>query len=690
MNSHFGDRSYRILKVLNDREKTKTHLVEDANLPESKFIVKQLRYSNSNTQNLRILSRLFNAKAAILQKLAQEHDQIQKLIACFEENEEFYIIKEFIPGLPLTDEILPGQPLKEDQVISLLSEILEILVFIHSNGVIHQNIKPANIIRRESDKKFVLVDFNTVNEAINTTVENIEYLPEEQIKGNLKYNSDIYALGIVAIAALLGLPTNEISKLRSQKNQLTGEIIWQNKILKFNKKLVKIINKMVRVDYRKRYQYATEVLDDLKKLANIEYQQQNQHQKQLFLMMTGIASCATLGVMTWFFQLPKSESNPQQKLYQEGVNKYDAGNYEAAVKDFSQLIELEPQNALAYNKRGDAYYRLGDYEQAQADSSQAILLNPQDANAYYDRAFALYELGNYKEAIANYTEAIKLNSQDAYAYYGRGLARVQLKDNKGALGDFTKAIAIKAQYTEAYLQRGILRRRLRLRQAAIQDFDTIIKINPSDAKAYYQRGLTQVINKQKNAGIQDYSDAININPKYIEAYLNRGDVYSDLGNKIEATEDYNKILQLDPKFIAAYIHRGIHRFSFGDYKGAIQDYTEALKLDPNDAAAYNNRGNAYLELGNKKAANQDYSQAIAIDPNNALAYYNRGVIRAKQKNKQGAIADFKKAGKLFQQQDEKDSYQDAQREIAILQNKSAGAKTTRPKSGKREKKVSGE
>ncbi len=681
MNSHFLDGRYRILKVLNDGEKAKTYLTEDVNFPVKQFVVKQLHRATENAQSLAILHRLFASKATTLEQLGQEHDQIQKLVGYFEENEQFYLVEEFIPGLPLTEEILPGQPLNEDQVINLLSEILEILVVVHSRGVIHQDIKPENIIRRDSDKKLVLVDFNTINEAI-ANFERLEYMPIEQANGNLKYNSDIYALGVVAIAALLGLPRNEISHLRNQKNRLTGEMVWENKNLKINKKLAKIINKMVRVDYRKRYQYATEVLDDLKKLTSLE--QQNQYQKKLFLVMTGIVGCVTLGVATWFLQLPKFESNPQKKLYQEGINKYDAANYEGAIQDFNQLIELEPKNALAYNKRGDAYYRLGDYEQAQADSSEAILLNPQDANAYYDRGFALYGLGKYKEAIADYTQAIKLNSQDAYAYYGRGLARVQLKDNKGALGDFSKAIAIKPEYSEAYLQRGILRRRLKLPQAAIQDFDRIIKIDPSDAKAYYQRGLTQVINKQKYAALQDYSDAININPKYIEAYLNRGDIYSDLGNKIEATEDYNTILQIDPKFIAAYIHRGIHRFSFGDYKGAIEDYSEALKLDPNDAAAYNNRGNAYLELGNKKAANQDYSQAIAIDANNALAYYNRGVIRAKQKNRQGAIADFKKAAKLFQQQGQKDSYQDAQREIAILQNRSAAGKTTRPKSGRRE------
>ncbi|MCW5314275.1 tetratricopeptide repeat protein [Nostoc sp. KVJ3] len=679
------DGRYRIIKILNDREKAKTYLVEDANLSDSQFIVKQLRSASNNSQTLTILGRLFASKAATLKKLGQEHNQIQKLIAYFEENEEFYIVQEFIPGNPLTDEIIQGQPLRERQVISLLSEILEILVILHSYGVIHRHIKPANIIRRESDKKLVLVDFSTVSEDITNPVDNLEYMPIEQVNGNVKYNSDVYALGIIAIAALLGLSGNEISNLQNQKNRLTGEIVWRNKNITVNSKLAKVINKMVRFDYRKRYQYATEVLDDLKKIANVDDDRQKQNYKKLLLVLTGIACCIALGIGTWQLRLLKPVNDAQQKLYQEGVNKYDVGNYEGAIEDFNQVIQSDPKNAMAYNRRGDAYYRLGDYEQAKADSSQAILLNPQDANAYFDRGFAFSELGKYKEAIADYTQAIKLNSQDAYAYYGRGLARTQLKDNKGAIGDFSKAIALKPQYPEAYLQRGILRRRLRQRREAIQDFDTIIKINPSDAKAYYQRGLTQSLNQQKYAALKDYTDAININPKYIEAYLNRGDAYSDLGNKVEATEDYNTILQIDPKFIAAYIHRAIHRFSFGDYKGAIEDYTTALKLNPNDIVAYNNRGNAYLELGNKKAANQDYSRAIAINANNALAYYNRGVIRIKQKNKQGAIADFKKAAKLFQQQGEKDSYQDAKREIAILENNSTPTKVTRLKSGKTEK-----
>ncbi|MDZ8050393.1 MAG: tetratricopeptide repeat protein [Aulosira sp. ZfuVER01] len=666
MHSHLLDARYRILTILSAEELAQTYLVEDTNLPDSQFVLKQLHPANKNPQDLKILNRLFTGEAETLEKLGQEHDRIQKLVGYFQENEEFYLVQEFIPGNSLAEEMLLGTPLESEQVINLLSEVLEILVFAHSHEVIHQNIKPTNIIRRESDKKLVLVDFGSIKEIVTTIVGNLEYIPVEQLHGNTQYNSDIYALGILAIAALIGLNANEVAILPSQKNLLTGEIVWRTKIPHINRELAKIIDKMVRFDYRKRYQSATEVLHDLKQLNNYGDEKQKHENRKPWLILTGIASCITLGVAAWFFLIPKPSSDPKL-LYLQGVEKYEAGKYQEAVNDFTQAIEINPRNALAYNRRGDAFYRLGDYQKSLSDSSKAIQLNPQDANAYYDRGFSHYELGKYKEAIADYTKAIKLNAKNPYNYYGRGLVRAKLKDHQGAMADFGKAIALKPKYTDAYLQRGILHRRLRHKQAAIQDFDTALEMNPHDAQAYYQRGLTQFTYNQNQAAIQDYNRAIESNPKYIEAYLNRGDVYSDMGKNLEATEDYNQVLLLNPKLSIAYIHRGRHRFSVGDYQGAIADYTEAIKLEPKNAAAYNNRGNAHLERGNKKAAIADYSQAIAVNSTYASAFYNRGLILAKQGNKKAAIADFQAAAKLFQKKGEKNSYQDAQREIKNLQ-----------------------
>ncbi|MEA5515688.1 tetratricopeptide repeat protein, partial [Nodularia sp. UHCC 0506] len=671
MNGQILDARYQILKVLNVGEVVQTYLVEDAMLPGKQLVVKQLHPGSDNLQELTILRELFADEAKKLKQLGEEQRQIQNLVTYFEDNEEFYLVQEYIIGNNLTAEIFIGTPLQEKKVIRILSEILEILVFVHGRGVIHQNIKPANIIRRNSDKKLVLVDFGIVQEVVTTIVGNIEYVPVEQLRGDPQYNSDIYALGLVAIAALIGLPANEISRLQNQKSLLTGEIIWRTKNIKVSKELAKIIDKMVRFNYRKRYQSVTEVLQDIQQVKSHKYIQPKQIYPKFWLILVGIAGFIGIVTATWFFQSMKTvvtEMNFEQ-LYQEGVRKFQAGEYQAAVEDFTQAIALDSQNYRAYNKRGDAFYQLGDYQQAKADSSKAIELNPQNDNAYYDRGFSLYELGKYKEAIADYTKAIELNPDNGYAYYGRGLALVKMQENKEANADFSAAIRLQPDYIEAYLERGILRRRLRIYKTAIEDFDAIIRINPDDARPYYQKGLIYATNNQKYAAISKFTQAISRNPNYAAAYLRRGDIQSELGYKLEANEDYNKALQLNPKWGAGYNHRGIHRFSFGDYKGAIADHTKAIELNSQDAAAFNNRGNANSQIWYLQAANEDYTQAIAINSKYGLAYYNRAVNRAKQKNKEGAIADFQEAIKLFQESGERKSLKDAQRELNLLLNR---------------------
>lgn len=114
-------------------------------------------------------------------------------------------------------------------------------------------------------------------------------------------------------------------------------------------------------------------------------------------------------------------------------------NHQRAIEIFTQVIEISPDDAVGYKKRGNARCDLGDYLQAIEDFTKAIQINPYDADAYFYRGNAFYELGDKPEAIEDYTQAIKINDSDADIYINRGKVRDELGDTQGAVADFNIA-----------------------------------------------------------------------------------------------------------------------------------------------------------------------------------------------------------------------------------------------------------
>lgn len=158
------DQRYQVLKVLGNGGFGQTYIAKDTRRPgEALCVVKHLKPAISNSKSLENAKRAFYSEAITLEKLGS-HDQIPQLLAYFEENQEFYLVQEFVDGHCLSTELLPNQRWNESQVIELLLEVLGILEFIHSQGVIHRDIKPDNIIRRQRDRKLVLVDFGAVKQ----------------------------------------------------------------------------------------------------------------------------------------------------------------------------------------------------------------------------------------------------------------------------------------------------------------------------------------------------------------------------------------------------------------------------------------------------------------------------------------------------------------------------------------------
>ncbi len=273
-------RRYQIIRVLGAGAFGQTYVAQDTHIPGNPTcVVKHLKPASNFPKFLETARQLFQREAETLVKLGK-HDQIPHLLAYFEEDQEFYLVQEFIEGHILTSELLPGQRLPESQVIQLLEEVLNILVFVHSQGVIHRDIKPDNIIRRSNDNKLVLIDFGAIkqvqNQQLPSTVEQEQeqsvasstrigtpgYTPTEQDRGKPRPCSDIYALGMIGIQALTGVFPQQL-----QEDDESGEIIWQHQA-QVSSELEAILTKMVRYHFKDRYQSATEALLALQLLKN--------------------------------------------------------------------------------------------------------------------------------------------------------------------------------------------------------------------------------------------------------------------------------------------------------------------------------------------------------------------------------------------------------------------------------------
>ncbi|BAT52083.1 Serine/Threonine protein kinase [Nostoc sp. NIES-3756] len=268
------DHRYQVIRVLATGGFGQTYIAEDTRRPGNPTcVVKHLQPATSDPRVFETAKRLFHSEAETLEKLGH-HDQIPRLLAYFDENQEFYLVQEFIDGHTLTEELIPGNRWTESQVIHLLQEVLSILEFVHNQGVIHRDIKPDNIIRRTTDNKLVLVDFGAVKQlrtqmvtvggqsAATVVIGTPGYMATEQGQGKPRANSDIYALGIIAIQALTGISPTEL-----QEDPQTGELIWRH-LVNVNERLAAVLNKMVRYHFKDRYQTATEALQGLQNAIN--------------------------------------------------------------------------------------------------------------------------------------------------------------------------------------------------------------------------------------------------------------------------------------------------------------------------------------------------------------------------------------------------------------------------------------
>ncbi|MGK7947132.1 MAG: AarF/UbiB family protein [Microcystaceae cyanobacterium] len=252
---------YEIIKKLSLKPESQTYLAKDTyQSSPSLCVIKQI-YPAIGDPDLQNKMRTLVHKE--VDKLYQLHSfsQTPNLLNDFVEDNAFYLVQEWIQGIPLAQDLETSGTYAEEKVVYFLRQALLVLHRIHQIGIIHQDLKPENWMYLPENNKYVLVDFGKIVQleihlAMTIPIDNNCYVAPEQLRNHPKPASDLYSLGMMALQAFTG--QNPVSLPENEQ----GRLIWELETLQ-DSPLVPIINKMIAPNITERYGSTREILEVL-------------------------------------------------------------------------------------------------------------------------------------------------------------------------------------------------------------------------------------------------------------------------------------------------------------------------------------------------------------------------------------------------------------------------------------------
>ncbi|NLI57765.1 MAG: protein kinase [Clostridium sp.] len=253
INNGLFDGKYKIIDILGKGGMSTVYLAENVRLG-TLWAIKEISKQHNSKIDIYV-------EPNILKKL--NHPALPRIFDIIENNENFYIIMDYIDGCNLSEELKRCGKFPEDTVIDWAIQICDVLIYLHSfkpNPIIYRDMKPSNIMLTQ-DGKIKLIDFGIAREYKISAITDTVYIgtkgyaaPEQYGSGQTNERTDIYSLGITLYHFLTGIgpndPPYQIKPIRCFDQSLSRE-------------LERIIDKCTRQDPDERFQSANELLDAL-------------------------------------------------------------------------------------------------------------------------------------------------------------------------------------------------------------------------------------------------------------------------------------------------------------------------------------------------------------------------------------------------------------------------------------------
>jgi TonB family protein len=343
---------------------------------------------------------------------------------------------------------------------------------------------------------------------------------------------------------------------------------------------------------------------------------------------------------------------------------YRLGRFAEAIEVYKKWLQMQPDNAIAYNRIAWTSMLAKRYQDAIDASHQAIRLGAKDAELYHSLGFSYYNLGKYNEAISIYMQVPALNPRYKLMdkIYGEiGFCFYQTKRYTEALQAFHKSIDLNADCPEVYCTAGKSYSYLGRNAEAIEILKKGIAMVPDDgcmhdtlSNLYKQTGQTEQLDKTLESTEALLREQVQAYPRNISLRIRLAWNLSQRRLFTQSEAEYREILKLEPNHALALNNLGYSLLERNvNLEEAIELIQRAVSIEPNNDAYLDSLGWAYFKAGKLADAEKYLTQAASINNTSAELREHLGDLYYKQGRLDLAKETWQKAFSMSTEADEK-------------------------------------
>jgi tetratricopeptide (TPR) repeat protein len=310
--------------------------------------------------------------------------------------------------------------------------------------------------------------------------------------------------------------------------------------------------------------------------------------------------------------------NPEfaDAYFQLGQSQLRAGNTQAAIRSFIELVQLDPANEKALLAAADAYVGLNLFEDALTIYLRTLPLDPQSTRIHFDLGYVYFQQNLYAQALPELEKAITIDPSNVPAQ--RLIAAIYEEENKlpDAVRHLRAGVAQNARNANLHVDLGNALHAQGNQEEAELQFRFALAIEPSCVAAH--TGLAKLYRKggQPRRALEESMNALKIDPHDAPALLEKGQAEYALGARAEATRDFEEFIREHPEDAEGEFLFGLINLTADKCSLAADHLARAVQLNPNFDDGHYYLAEALYRCQRTEEAKQALAYCLRISASN--------------------------------------------------------------------------